>query len=212
MIKHIVFNFFKSSSALDELLKKLKEKEYWYIAKNYSTNELFENVTSINNDTEEQRIHLPLSEVSRYNIDTDDWSWHVESQDMKNKTAVLQRQAPIHYLSPSQLNFLREDYTNSEGNNETTLYEGHTFEDLLPQLAVVTIEDPVIGQKTLYTELYTIVKNIIKTGGSKPVKRVFTFHGKKYKVHEETNGYCVQENGRYLCTREVKILIKEMKK
>jgi hypothetical protein len=77
---------------------------------------------------------------------------------------------------------------------------------------VVTIEDPVIGQKTLYTELYNIVKNIVKTGGAKSHKRIFTFHGKKYKVSQQSNGYCVQENGRYLCTREVKILIKEMKK
>jgi len=203
--------FFILASTLEPLLKKIKEKGYWYIAKNYSTNELFENVTSKNNDTEEQRIQIPLSELSRYNIDRDEWSWHVESQDSKH--AILRRQAPIYFLSPSQVEFFKEDYTNPEGNNETILYEGHTFKDLLPELAVVTIEDPIIGRKTLYTELYDIVKNIVKTGGAKKNQhnRIFTFHGKKYKVSQQTNGYCVQENGRYLCTREVKILVKELK-
>ena len=201
--------FFILASAVDEVLKKLKEKDYWYIAKNYSTNEIFENIGSNNKDTEEQRIQIPLSEVSRYNIDRDVWSWHIESQDSKQNTTILRRQAPIYFLSPSQVDFLREEYT--EGNYETITYEGHTFEDLLPQLAVVTVEDPIIGRKTLYTEVYDIIKNIKITGGSKPLKRVFTFNGKKYKVNQKTNGYCVQENGQYLCTREIKILIKELK-
>jgi hypothetical protein len=72
--------FFILASALDELLKKLKEHGYWYIAKNYSTNELFENISSENNDTEKQRIQIPLAEVSQYNIDSDEWSWNIESQ------------------------------------------------------------------------------------------------------------------------------------
>jgi hypothetical protein len=48
-------------------------------------------------------------------------------------------------------------------------------------------------------------------GGAKSHNRVFTFQGKKYKVSQQTNGYCVQENGRYLSTREVKILMKDLK-
>jgi hypothetical protein len=45
---------------------------------------------------------------------------------------------------------------------------------------------------------------------NKIVKR-FTHNGHKYVITETTNGHCVRKNGLYMCTKEVRALIKEIR-
>jgi hypothetical protein len=105
---------------------------------------------------------------------------------------TLHRRVPIHFLNPEQVKSVVEEYT-SDTHAEATLYESAIFSNLLPQLAVITIEDPIIGRKTLYAEVFKIVQKYVHVNTWQSAGNNLKITRTKYKVHvgKNKNTLCI---------------------
>lgn len=59
--------------------------------------------------------------------------------------------------------------------------------------------------------LYCSVLKKPYQGGVATKNKNFTYNGNKYNITKTHDGYCVRKNGVYMCTKEVKVLLKEIK-
>jgi hypothetical protein len=59
--------------------------------------------------------------------------------------------------------------------------------------------------------LYCTVSKNTYQGGVATKNKTFTYNGNKYSIIKTQDGHCVRKNGIYMCTKEVKVLLKEIK-
>lgn len=161
--------FIVLSKFLVPLLKKLRRKGLWFLAKDYSVGggDVVENydLTRIDN-TKPVSMVIDASQMARFNLkdDTNPSGWEVVST-VGDKITV-KREQKIHFLESDNTADIRAAY--ERGNyflNMSFIRElaGEIDIDLLSKnVAVVMIEDPVVNRKTLYRVLYEICKQTVK--------------------------------------------------
>jgi len=125
---------------LPTLLAQFKQKGFWYIAKNYRDDSYVEWIGKEKNETFLARLIVP--DVGRY-------QW-----DVVEKTAdgfLIQRKQSIFFLNDETTKSL-------EYNTSKNVFEQWTAIDLKNDIAIVVVEDPVVGRTTLYDEILLMLQ------------------------------------------------------
>jgi len=156
--------FIVLSDAVDPILEKIKYFNYWYIAKKYEDETIF-NVGTNNNQKHIEEIEIKQNQIHRFHN-----SWKII--DSYDDTFVIQRNTKIFYLESEHLNYLKEEYDNNNFINyfdEIDDINRPKFNnEFYKNLAVITIENPNIDSKKskqfiyMYAVLYNIIEPIMK--------------------------------------------------
>jgi len=146
--------FIMLSEVVDDFVKCLDEKGYWYIYKKYSDETSVMKIGENNDKTIPELRTIHNEDLSRFRIksSTQPNGWKITK---KNGMYInLERLAKIHFLDNEMTSYLLEKYN----KNDFAEYFDDDFEALYPYLTVIAIENPFIGKKDLYHSLVNILE------------------------------------------------------
>lgn len=155
-------DLFILSNYSELLINKLKSKNYWFMSKDYGTNNIMINIDKeLNNSTYKDCININKSKA--VHLDKNYWK-ELSSND---NTAIFERDADTYFLSNKTIedfkkNLFLDSYLYRELSFKYDLKEDNINYDLLIQnISYFIIEDPIIERKTLYYELLNILKELV---------------------------------------------------
>lgn len=166
---------------LDAVLLKCKQRGLWYVAKRFDNDSPVEvNVDpelSAKTETTTQQVTKLSNMIIKSKSKNPD-GWEIDRKE--GPVYHLVRQTSIHFLAPSYVDNLLIEYENSdvvinwwdeqiqEASDDLTETE---FIDLIPHLAIITLEDPRVGKLSLYKEVFKVLKEVSKSRQSRKTKK-----------------------------------------
>ena len=164
---------------MDSVLKKCKQRGLWYVAKRFDDSTMQVHVDpelSAKTETTTMQVTKLSNMIIKTAKNPD--GWEINRKD--GPVYHLVRQTSIHFLSPSYVDDLLVEYENSdvvmnwwdeqiqEASDDLTETE---FIDLIPHLAIITLEDPQVGRLSLYKEVYQILADSNSRSNSRSKSR-----------------------------------------
>jgi len=193
--------------ALDTILHSLKEKGLWYIAKNYKNNQYYEYVEESHNDKEIKTQTIHKTQWNRYKN-----NWIQKNTDLNNDTIQIEskKEMDIHLLSSESIQEFEYDSSENlfltwEPLNDIVETQPEKYNinmNILSQnIAIVMVEDHEFYRETLYTQLYTIVKEAVEPlllhyGGKRKQKHKKTKHIKSPNTKRNTKSRNKKNNNK----------------
>lgn len=147
------------TDVLDEFIEKLKEKGYWYIYKKYTDKEAVVRLDTEHNKTIQDARTISGDELPRFRIksSSDPYGWKITKRT--NTYVNIQRITPIHFLCNDMVSCLLETYNK---NSLDDYFDDCSFTELYHHLTVITIENPLIYKKDLYSSIIDIVEPLLE--------------------------------------------------
>jgi len=149
--------FIVLTEVVDELIKKLNEHKYWYIAKKYNDNTYMNVGEDIDKTIPEVRA-VSYEQLPRYRLktETNPDGWKIISR--KPEHANIERRAKVHFLDSEMLYCMIKKYNK---NMFDDYFDNDYFDSIYKNLSVITIENPSIHNKDLYLNLINIIKPLV---------------------------------------------------
>jgi len=149
--------FIVLTEVVDELIKKLNDHKYWYIAKKYNDNTYMNVGEDIDKTIPEVRT-VSYEQLPRYRLKTESNpdGWKIISR--KPEHANIERRAKVHFLDSEMLYCMIKKYNE---NLFDDYFDNDYFDSIYKNLSVITIENPSIHNKDLYLNLINIIKPLV---------------------------------------------------
>lgn len=150
--------FIVLTDVVDNLIKKLNHYGYWYITKKYNDSTFINVGKDIDKTIPEVRT-VSYEQLPRYRLKSENNldGWKIVSK--KTDHAVIERRAKIHFLDSEMLHCLIKKYND---NLFDDYFDNNVFDSIYENLSVITIENPSIHSKDLYSNLIEILKPLIE--------------------------------------------------
>lgn len=147
--------FIMLTDMVDEFIKKIKQKGYWFIYKKYGDLTATINIDEDHDQTIPEVRTISGDELPRFRIKSGNNpnGWKVTKKT--NNYINIERLAKIHFLDNEMVNYLWNKYND---NLFDEYFDDDSFENLYPYLTVVTIENPLLNKKNLYSSLLDILQ------------------------------------------------------
>lgn len=150
-----------------QILLKCKQRGFWYVAKRFDDSPVNVQVDK-NTYADTKTVTQQVTNISKLHMKTSQnpEGWEIDHKE--GSTYHLVRQVSIHLLDPSYVQNLLTEYATSEivedwwkeqieeASDDLTETE---FMNLIPHLAIITVEDPRVGQTTLYKDVLEILRD-----------------------------------------------------
>jgi hypothetical protein len=166
---------------VSNVLLKCKQRGLWYVAKRFDNNSSVKVHVDKKASAETKTVTQTVPDIGPLHIKTRSKNpdgWEIQRTD-KNGMYHLVRHVSIHLLDPSYVRDLQNDYQTTEMVEdwwEEQIEESATdlskleFMHLIPRLAIVTLEDPVVRRTTLYTDVFEILHAVCSANTHKTRK------------------------------------------
>jgi hypothetical protein len=153
---------------MDIILKELDDKEMWYCAKNYKTNEYIEKYNAeLHNITEKIYRNIRKEDLNRYYLKTEQnpSGWEVITNNDDENVITITKDNKIYFLESTTIKEFDSMY-----NDDNYFLEMNIIPDikdiididlLSKNVAIIVVEDPEINRTTLYDEMLTIFQEKI---------------------------------------------------
>ena len=147
--------FIMLTDMVDEFIKKIKQKGYWFIYKKYGDLTATINIDEHHDQSIPEVRTISGDELPRFRIKSDNNpnGWRVTKKT--DKYINIERLAKIHFLDNEMVNYLWNKYND---NLFDEYFDDDSFENLYPDLTVITIENPLLNKKNLYSTLLDILQ------------------------------------------------------
>lgn len=147
--------FIMLTDMVDEFIKKIKQKGYWFIYKKYGDLIATINIDEHHDQSIPEVRTISGDELPRFRIKSDNNpnGWRVTKKT--DKYINIERLAKIHFLDNEMVNYLWNKYND---NLFDEYFDDDSFENLYPDLTVITIENPLLNKKNLYSTLLDILQ------------------------------------------------------
>jgi hypothetical protein len=143
---------------VDEFIKKIKRKCYWYIYKKFTDENAVLKIGEEHENTIPEIRTICDEDLHRFRIKsgTNPNGWKITKRT--NKYINIERLAKIHFLENDMVNYLWKKYND---NLFDEYFDDESFRSLYPHLTVITIENPSIDKKNLYSSLIDILRETL---------------------------------------------------
>lgn len=151
--------FIMLTDVVDEFVEKVKNMGYWYIYKKYKDENSVINIGVNHNKTIPEVRRIDAEELPRFRIksNTNPHGWKITKKT--SEYINMERITKIHFLCSEMINCLLETYNKNDWND---YFDDNSFESLYPHLTVISIENPMLGNKNLYSSLVDMLKPLLE--------------------------------------------------
>jgi len=160
---------------VSDVLKKCKQRGFWYVTKRFDNDSPVEVFVDKHNYANTKKVTQQVLNISKLHMKTakNPDGWEIDRQDGSKYHLV--RHVSIHLLDPLYVQNLLTEYETSkmvqdwwkeqieEASDDLNEEE---FMSLIPHLAIVTVEDPRVGQTTLYRDIFESLQEVKMTRNS----------------------------------------------
>jgi len=162
------------SSYFDAIVEKLKEEGLWFLAINYgSEGQISKNYDeNINDQTIKISNIVNDSDLKQYDMKSNEHpnGWEIVKND-ENGEITIEKDNFTYFLHTSNIDEIENEYTRQNYFMKRPLISklaGKIDIDLLSNnVALIMVEDPVVGRKTLNTVLLKIFKEVMPYSSQK---------------------------------------------
>jgi len=158
----------------DAIIEKLRENGLWFVAINYgSEGQISKNYDqNVNNETSKISMIVNDSELNRYEMKSNEYpnGWEIVKND-ENGKITIERDNFTHFLFTDNIKEIEDKYT-----GQNYFMKRPLISKLAPKIdigllannvAIIMVEDPVVGRKTLNNVLLKIFKEVIPDSSQK---------------------------------------------